>query len=187
MARALRSILVAIVASFALASTAHAAGGDYVLEGGSAEAQATVHSALDASRFNFDRVPAQITIRITDCGCAGARAGLIVLDEHVLVDGTLEEKYAWGLIQHEYAHQVDYFLFQDDDRAASRRVLGGKDWCYEVSGLAHDEHGCERFADVFSWAFWPTEDNVLRADAREIAPDMTARDLRRFLNGLLAD
>jgi hypothetical protein len=55
-----------------------------------------------------------------------------------------------------------------------------------VAGLGHDEHGCERFADVFSWAFWPTQDNVLRGDAREIAPQMTPRRARAFINGLLA-
>jgi hypothetical protein len=186
MARILRTTLVALLASLALAGTAQAAGGDYVIELRSPEAQATVRAALDASRFNFDRIPAQITIRISHCGCAGAREGIIVLDESVVLDTSLGARYSWGLIQHEYAHQIDYFLFQDDDRAAVRRTLGGKDWCYEVGGLAHDEHGCERFADVFSWAFWPTQDNVLRADAKAIAPGMTAKAARRFVNRLLA-
>jgi hypothetical protein len=106
MARTLRTTLVALLASLALAGTAQASGGDYVIEGGSAEAQATVRAALDASRFDFDRVPVQITIRISSCGCAGARPGLIVLDEAVLLDESLGEKYSWGLIQHEYAHHV---------------------------------------------------------------------------------
>jgi hypothetical protein len=186
MACILGSTLVALLASLALAGTAQAAGGDYVIEGGSPEAQATVRAALDASRFDFDRVPAQITIRISHCGCAGAREGVIVLDEGVVLDTSLGARYSWGLIQHEYAHQIDYFLFQDGDRSAVRRTLGGKDWCYEVGGLGHDEHGCERFADVFSWAFWPTQDNVLRADAKAIAPGMTAKSARRFVNRLLA-
>ena len=187
MARTLRSTLVFLAAALALAGTAQAAGGDYVIEGGSAEAQATVRAALDASRFDFDRVPARITIRISGCGCAGAQPGLIVLDESVLVDDSLGEKYSWGLIQHEYAHQIDYFLLQDDDRASVRRVLGGKDWCYEKMGLAHDQHGCERLADVVSGAFWPTQDNVLRSDARTIAPDMAAWSPRRFVTRLLSD
>lgn len=101
-----------------LAARAQAAGGVYVIEGGSAEAQATVRAALDVSRFDFSRIPEPITIRITRCGCAGAKPGLIVLDEDVVLDTSLGRKYAWGLIQHEYSHQVDYSLFQDDDRAA---------------------------------------------------------------------
>jgi hypothetical protein len=90
-----------------------------------------------------------------------------VLDEDVIVDESLGEKYAWGLIQHEYAHQVDFLLFQDADRAVVRRTLGGKDWCYEVAGLQHDQHGCERFAEVFTWAFWPRRNNIQREDARD--------------------
>jgi hypothetical protein len=186
MARILRTTVVALLASLTLAGTAQAAGGDYVFEGGSPEAQATVRAALDASRFNFDRIPAQITIRISHCGCAGAREGLIVLDEGVVLDTSLGARYSWGLIQHEYAHQIDYFLFQERDRAAVRRTLGGKDWCYETAGLSHDEHGCERFADVFSWAFWPSKRNVLRADAKAIAPQMSPKQLRAFVNRLLA-
>lgn len=186
MARVVRSVLVALFASLALAGTAQAAGGDYVIEGGSAEAQSTVRAALEASRFDFDRVPAQIKIRIARCGCAGARPGTIVLDEEVVLDTSFGAKYSWGLIQHEYAHQVDYFLFQDDDRAALRRVLGSKDWCYEVGTLAHDDHGCERFADVFSWAFWPNRRNVLRSDAKGFAAGVTARGARDIVNRLLA-
>ena len=137
MTRVLRSALLAALASLALAGTAQAAGGNYVIQGGSPEAQATVRSALDASRFDFSRIPDQITIRISRCGCAGARPGLIVLDQDVVLDTSLGAKYSWGLIQHEYAHQVDYLLFQDSDRSAILRRLGGNDWCYESEGLAH--------------------------------------------------
>ena len=104
----------------------------------------------------------------------------------MILDSSLGEKYSWGLIQHEYAHQVDYFLFGDDDRSTLRRRLGGKDWCYEASGLMHDQHGCERFAHVFSWAFWPNQENVLRAEGKEFASGMTARDARALVNRLLA-
>jgi hypothetical protein len=175
-----------LLVSLALSGTAQAANGNYLIEGGSPEAQATVRAALDASLFDFDRVPAQITIRISKCGCAGARPGVIVLDEDVVTDTTHGERYSWGVIQHEYAHQVDYFLLQDADRAAAKRALGGKDWCYEQAGLAHDAHGCERFADVFSWAFWPTKENILRGDAKTIAPRMSAKKLRGFVNRLLS-
>jgi hypothetical protein len=186
MTRALRSALIGLLASLALAGTAQAAGGNYVVEGGSPEAQATVRAALDASWFDFSRISDRIIVRITHCGCTGAKPGVIVLDEDVILDTSLGAKYAWGLIQHEYAHQVDFFLFQNDDRAALRRILGGKDWCYETSGLRHDDHGCERFAEVFSWAFWPTRDNVQRDDARGVAPKMKAWRFRSIVNRLLA-
>jgi hypothetical protein len=186
MARSFRTTLIALLASLALAGTAQAAGGNYVIEGGSPQTQETVRAALNASSFDFNRVPAQITIKISRCGCAGARPGVIVLDEAVLSDTSLGSRYSWGIIQHEYAHQIDYFLFQESDRAAVRRTLGGQDWCYEVARLGHDEHGCERFADVFSWAFWPAKGNILRADAKAIAPKMTPKKLRAFVNRLLA-
>jgi hypothetical protein len=186
MKRSLSTALAALLASLALAGTAQAAGGSYMLEGGSPEAQETVRAALNASAFDFNRVPAQITIRISDCGCAGARPGLIVLDEAVLTDTSLGDRYSWALIQHEYAHQIDYFLFEDADRAAVRKALGGRDWCYEKAGLAHDAHACERFADVFAWAFWPARKNILRSDAKTFASGQTPTQLRAFVNSLLA-
>ena len=187
MDRGFRSTVVALVASLVLTGTAQAAGGDYVIEGGSPKARETVQAALETSRFDFDRVPSRITIKITNCGCAGARAGLIVLDEKVITDTSLGARYSWGLIQHEYAHQIDYFLLQDHDRVAVRRALGGKAWCYERDGLSHDANACERFADVVSWAFWPSLDNVLREDAKVFAPNFTAKEARAFVNRLLAD
>jgi hypothetical protein len=185
MKRSFRAGLIALFASLALAGTAQAADGNYVLEGGSPEAQETVRAAVEASRFDFDSIPTQITIRISSCGCAGARPGLIVLDGAVVTDTSLGDRYSWGVIQNEFAHQVDFSLFDDADRAAMRGLVGGKDWCYERAGLLHDQHGCERFSDVFTWAFWPTKQNIFRAHAKALAPQMTAKELRGFINGLL--
>jgi hypothetical protein len=179
-------VLGALVVAFALPGTARATGGDYVFEGGTVGAQATVKAALDASRFNFDRVSAQVTIRITKCGCAGATPGVIILDEHLLTDTSFGERYAWGLVQHEYAHQIDYLLIDTETRAALRKLLGGRDWCYEGRGLQHDEHGCERFAEVFAWSYWPSSANVQREEARAAAPRLTARRFRQIFNRLLA-
>ena len=109
-----------------------------------------------------------------------------MLDEDVVLDRSLDQRYSWGIIQHEYAHQIDDFLFEPSDRLAVRRTLGGRDWCYEVAGLAHDDHGCERFADVFSWAFWPPQENILGFEARELVPDMRPWQARRFIRGLLS-
>ena len=144
-----------------LAGGAGAAGGNYVFAGGSDAAQAAVRSALDASRFDWDLIDEQITIRIIDCGCAGASPGEILLDEEVLTDPRFGPKYAWGIVQHEYAHQVAFFLL---DAAARRRVqawLGGSDWCYEDATVGHDDHACERFASSLAWAYWARPRNIM--------------------------
>lgn len=141
------------------AGHALAAGGNYVFSGGSEAARAQVRMALDRSAFNWSRVPAQITIRITNCGCAGAKPGEIVLDEKLLTSSPFGRYHAWGIVQHEYAHQVDFFLLDARDRSALSRRLGGKAWCYEVKGVGHDDNGCERFATFVAWAFWKSGAN----------------------------
>jgi hypothetical protein len=59
-------------------------------------------------------------------------------------------------------HQVDFFLFDDAKRAQMLQLLGGKDWCYAVSGLQHSDYGCERFASELAWAYWPSQDNSMK-------------------------
>jgi hypothetical protein len=51
-------------------------------------------------------VPGTITISISRCGCAGATPGSILLDEDTLTSSPFGARYAWGIVQHEYAHQV---------------------------------------------------------------------------------
>jgi hypothetical protein len=162
---AARRILLALALATAFlvsAGEALARGGDYVIEGGSPEAQGQVRAALEASRFDWGVVRERITIRITRCGCAGARPGEIVLDEDVLTRSPFGPRYAWGIVQHEYAHQVDWFVLRPRERRALGRRLGTRAWCYEVSGLAHDDYGCERFATLLAWAYWRSPANVQR-------------------------
>jgi hypothetical protein len=157
MAAKIVSVLVVVIVTLAFAGSALAKGGNYVIDGGSPEAQATVRSALEASRFDWSRVPVQVTIQITNCGCAGAQPGTIVLDESMLTSSAFGARYAWGIVQHEYAHQVDFFLLTTSDRRAIRKALGGADWCNEAADVAHDQHGCERFAEAFAWSYWPRQ------------------------------
>jgi hypothetical protein len=42
------------------------------------------------------------------------------------------------------------------------RLVGGKDWCYSVSGLEHSDYGCERFASELAWAYWQSPDNSMK-------------------------
>lgn len=168
------AILIALVAAtLAVAGPASATGGTYVFDGGNARQQANVRAALGASSFDWSLVP-QVTIHVARGSDSFARPGEIWLDANLLDAG----KFAWGTVQHEYAHQIDFALLDPQKRAAVQALLGGADWCYETLGLAHDAHGCERFADTVAASYWVSPDNTAKAWA---AP---AR-FRALLNDLL--
>jgi hypothetical protein len=174
--------LAAIAAVLALAGPAHARGGAYVFEGGSPAARAQVRAALQASTFDWGLVRGVVTIEIGRCGCAGSVPGRIVLDEDQLTSSPFGPRYSWGIVQHEYAHQIDFHQLDPGERAALRRQLGGRDWCYEQPGLGHDDHACERFATTVAWAFWRSPQNVQRPAWAGRKP--TATDFRRLVNRL---
>jgi hypothetical protein len=168
--------VVAVLGVCALAS-AHAAlaiGGTYELDGGTAGERATVVDALDASRFDWSTVPARITIRIRRGADSDAVRGRITLDADLLDAGM----FAWGVVQHEYAHQVDFFLFDGPTRAFLLDRLGGGAWCDEHSSLPHASLGCERFASTFAWAYWPVRANSMRPTGP--GDESAAMDPRRF-------
>jgi hypothetical protein len=150
---------ISLLAAFVRAGEAKAVGGHYAFVGGSDAARAAVRSALDASRFDWDLVEEKITIRITDFG----------------------PKYAWGIVQHEYAYQVDFFLLDAGDRRRVRRWLGGSDWCYEDPDVDHDDHACERFASSLAWAYWPRYRRKIMA----VHTAVTAAEFRDLLPRLL--
>jgi hypothetical protein len=83
---------------------------------------------------------------------------VIELDSGLLRTG----RFAWGVIQHEYAHQVDFFLLNDAIRARLDGLLGGEAWWQSSAGLPHQALTSERFASTLAWAYWPSPDNVLR-------------------------
>jgi hypothetical protein len=159
---------------------AKAVGGHYVFAGGSDGARDAVRAALDASRFDWDLVEQEITIRIIDCGCAGANPGESILDEKVLTDPRFGPKYAWGIVQHEYAHQVGFYLLDARARRRVQQWLGGSDWCYEDPDVDHDDHACERFASSLAWAYWARHRRnimvvhtaVTAAEFREVPPKL---------------
>ena len=134
------------------------AGGGYVFDGGSKSERQTVTAALGASSFDWSRVPAPITIHIVRGGPSRAIPHEIWLDADLLDAG----QFSWGTVQHEYAHQVDFLLLDDEQRASLLHELGGRDWCYDVPGLRHDQYGCERFASTLAWSFWPSPNNAQR-------------------------
>lgn len=162
MFRALRTALVSGLAALALAGPAHAAGGDYVFDGGSANARKQVKAALDASSFDWSVVPVEITIHIERGAGPHSTVGEIWLDPRLLASG----RFAWGIVQHEYAHQVAYFSLGTTERRELTRALGGTAWCYEKRGVDHDDQTCERFASTLAYAFWPARANTERPEAR---------------------
>lgn len=177
----LRFTLVTLTA-LALSGTAHAAGGSYTFEGGTGKERAQVRAALEASAFPWDIVPAQITIHIARGNDSHALPGHIWLDADLLRSG----RFAWGTVQHEYAHQVDFFLFDDATRARLLGELGGRDWCYGVPGLDHADYGCERFASTLAWAYWPSADNALEPESsRDESAALAPAKFRSLLAELL--
>lgn len=159
--RALRRtflILCSAICFFAFAQSALAGGGSYAFTGGTPKQQATVHSALEASSFSWGLIPRTIAIHIGAFGDSYSTYGHVYLDTSLLDSG----RFAWGVVQHEMAHQVDFFLFDDAKRSQLLTVLGGADWCYSIAGLKHSQYGCERFASELAWAYWPSPDNSMK-------------------------
>jgi hypothetical protein len=152
------SPLVPLVLAFALALApgALAGGGSYVLDGGTRAEQAQVRAALNASSFNWGLVPGPVLIHIAPGG-PHAQAGAIWLDPSLLDSG----RFSWGVVQHEYAHQVDFLVLDDAQRLELHALLGGASW-WSASHAASD---AERFADALAWAYWPSAANVMRPDS----------------------
>jgi hypothetical protein len=158
---ALRLLASSLIVAGALCWTAlaHAGGGSYVFDGGSAAEQQQVRDALQASSFDWSLVPGTVTIHIGSYTAQEAGPGQIFLDARLLDSGP----FAWGVVQHEYAHQVDFAVLDDAARARIGAALGTSTWCYgDTQLLRHDQYGCERFASTLAWAYWQSPDNCMR-------------------------
>jgi hypothetical protein len=167
--------------SLAIASSPAAARSAYSFDGGTPRERATVRAALDASSFDWNLVPGHVTIHIISGGRSHARCGEIWLGSALLG----YRRAAWGIVQHEYAHQVDYFLFDAKVRARLDRTLGGKTW-WPDGRFRHDQYGAERFASTLAWAYWPSPHNTLIRYAHEEATALPQAQFRRLVDQLLA-
>jgi hypothetical protein len=179
-----RTFLTLLVAAgFCLcAQPALAGGGNYSFAGGTLEEQTTVRSALDASSFEWNLIPKTVTVHVGAYGDSYSTYGEVFLDSTLLDAG----RFSWGVVQHEFAHQVDFFLLDDAKRTLLQQQLGGADWCYTTTGLSHSEHGCERFASELAWAYWPSADNSMRPSAtNDEAGAMPVAAFRSLLAELL--
>ena len=176
------SLVAALLAAATSAQAAVAGGGNYAFDGGTRAERAQVRAALDASLFDWSVVPEQITIRIAPGLACSARAGTIELDSGLLDAG----RFSWGVIQHEYAHQVDFFLLDDAMRARLAGRLGGESWWETSSRLAHQALTSERFASTLAWSYWPSQDNVLRPSSPDDeAGTVAPADFRALLANVL--
>ena len=148
-----------LIAALVVPSNARGVGGLYVFEGGTPAERHAVSAALGASSFDWSRVPARITIHIARGADSFAIPGEIWLDADLLDAG----RFAWGVVQHEYAHQVDYFRFDDALRARFQTLLGATEWCNGITpALPHAVYGCERFASTLAWAYWQSPENCMK-------------------------
>ena len=175
----LRRLAAVLVAAFAIPASAQAAGGDYVFEGASAAERSTVRAALDASSFDWGVVPKQVTIHVGRYGVSHSTPGHVWLDRGLVASG----RFAWATVMDEYAHQVDFYVLDPARRALLQQRLGGSAWCYEVSGLSHADQGCERFASMVAWAYWPSKENAYRpASPADESAAMPAGEFRTLLS-----
>jgi len=181
-----RALLILLVTAClgALAPSALAAGGRFDVIGGSPAQQATVRAAINASSFDWSVLPRTVTIHIGAVGDSYSTYGDVFIDASLLNSG----RWAWGVVQHELGHQVDFFLLDDVKRATMLSLLGGKDWCYSVQGLKHSDYGCERFASELAWAYWPSADNSMRpTNPGDEAGFMPPAQFRATLASLLGE
>jgi hypothetical protein len=160
---------------------ASAGGGRYVFDGGTQAERAQVRAALQASTFDWNIVPGQITIHVERGVASQAAPGQIWLEAGLLDAG----RYSWAVIQHEYAHQVDYLVLTDSDRAALQALLGGTSWCSGGEGFAHDANACERFATSIAWAYWPSPQNAFDPGQTTDEGWLRSAPLRTLLGSLL--
>ena len=163
-------------------ASAAAAGGGYSFDGGTQRERATVSSALAASSFDWSLIPGQVTIHVTPRGSSYASKGEIWLDSAMLAHG----RAAWGIVQHEYALQIDFFLFDAKIRARLNTLLHGKVWWPGRESLRHSQYGAERFASTLAYAYWPSSHNTLIKHARAETTAMAPARFRTMMSDLVA-
>jgi hypothetical protein len=177
-----RRLAAVVAAALVLPASALGGGGDYVFDGATRAERATVRAALEASSFDWGIVRERVTIHVGRYETSHATPGHIWLDRRLLASG----RFAWPTIMDEYAHQVDFFVLDQTHRSLLQQRLGASAWCYEVAALAHSAYGCERFASMLAWAYWPAKDNAYRPrSASDETAAMPAPDFRRLLASLV--
>lgn len=160
-------ILAVMVAALIFAGTAAAKGGSFAFDGGTPFEQQQVTQALAVSSFDFSQVTQAITVHIvpsTDPHLAGgteagySTPGDVWLSTYWLEFGQL----GWGIVQHEFAHEIDYYVLTDAQRADLLKHLDPSgsttSWCDHAA--LYEARPCEWFASELAYAFWPSDANI---------------------------
>ena len=169
-------------AALVLPASALAGGGNYGFDGATPTERSTVRAALNASSFDWGIVPERVTIHVGAYGVSHSTPGDIWLDRDLLGAG----RFAWATVMDEYAHQIDFQVLDATSRALLQERLGGSAWCYEAAGLSHGANGCERFASMVAWAYWPSKDNAYRpATPTDESASMRPAEFRTLLSSLV--
>jgi hypothetical protein len=185
MLRRLALLSALVTAALVLAPAALSAGGHYAFAGGTPAEQSQVAQALQASSFPWNVVPQTIVVHIAPGLASDATPGNLWLDANLLDAG----RFSWGVVQHEFAHQVDFLVLTDAQRTSLHALLGGASWWGDGT-LAHSALDGERFADEVAWSYWPSPDNVMRPDGTQdeggqVAPAAFRAALASLLPGLV--
>jgi hypothetical protein len=166
--RRLCIVLLLACTAMGTALSPAAARAAYSIDGGTPAEHTIVRMGLAASSFPWQIVPAHVRIHIQAGVLSHAVPGEIWLDSHLLDAG----RFSWAIVQHEFAHQVDFFLLNDSERVDLTARLGGVSWWnttrYALApdgSRAHGELTAERFASTLTWAYWPCRANVLRPES----------------------
>ena len=182
------SLLLLAATALLFPAPALAVGGSYTFVGGTRYEQQQVRSALSTSSFNWSVVPEQITINIAPGNDSEAIPGTIYLSSGLLDSGM----FSWGVVDHEYGHEVDFYVLTDQERAELAAALGTSAWWYADSpNLDHSDYGCERFASTLAFTYWPSSENSMSPrsigiESGAISPHAFAALLNGMLSGTTA-
>ena len=173
--------LALVAAALALAPAALASGGNYTFAGGTRDQRGQVVQALQASSFPWSVVTQSVVVHIARGIPSSATPGNVWLDGDLLDAG----RFSWGVVQHEYAHQLDFLVLTEAQRTALHALLGGATW-WDDGVAAHGARDCERFADEVAWSYWTSADNVMRPagpqdEGGQVAPAAFRAALARLL------
>jgi hypothetical protein len=163
------------------ADVSQAAHPEVSFHGGTPWQRTEVKRALAASSFPWSVLP-PIEVRIAAGAATQALPGVVILDANLVDMGS----FSWGVIQHEFAHQLDFLMLDDAGRKSLQRILGGQAWCWHEVGyeVAHGYLGCERFASTVAWTFWQSAENALQPGDETVVPVDVARFTRALSTAL---
>jgi hypothetical protein len=152
-----------LLGTLVFSSNAFARGATVAFTGGSTAQRSQVTRALAASSFDWSLLPTRVTVHIGRDFDSEAAPGEVWLGGNLLDAG----RFSWGVVQHEFAHQVDFQLLNADTRGRFALLLGGSAWCGDSPAFAHGDYGCERFASTLAWSYWPSADNSMKPTSSE--------------------